>query len=67
MERHEELADRRYWIAYDHFMFEREARALRRRHLRATVGRALQRLLRRVRAAIVTTGTMPVARRARAV
>ena len=35
MERNEERPDVRFWTTYDHFMFEREARALRRRHARA--------------------------------
>lgn len=65
MERNEELPDRRYWTAYDHFMVEREARALRRRYVRATVGRAVLRLARRVRKALAGITTAPVAGRAR--
>ena len=33
-------ADPRYWTAYDHFMLERQARALRRAHLGALVAAA---------------------------
>jgi hypothetical protein len=64
MERNEEQPDVSYWTAYDHFMVEREARALRRRHVRATVERMLLRLLRRARAALLATGTMRTPRRA---
>jgi len=35
MERNEETPDVRFWTAYDHFMFEREARVMRRQHMRA--------------------------------
>jgi hypothetical protein len=37
MERNEERPDVRFWTAYDHFMFERDAHALRRKHARALV------------------------------
>ncbi len=41
--------DRSYWTAYDHFMVEREARALRRAELCALVARAWRALTSRVR------------------
>lgn len=62
MERNEEQPDRRYWTAYDHFMVEREARALRRRYVRATIGRTMARLLRRTRNALAGLVASPAAR-----
>jgi len=37
-------ADPRYWTAYDHFMLERQARALRRAHLGGLLAAAWARL-----------------------
>ncbi len=44
-----DAADPSYWTAYDHFMVEREARAVRRAELYALAGRAWRALLRRLR------------------
>ena len=41
--------DTSYWTAYDHFMVEREARAMRRAELYALAGRAWNAVLRRLR------------------
>jgi hypothetical protein len=53
MERNEERPDIRFWTTYDHFMFEREARALRRKHVRALMRvwlrRAKAKVLRELR------------------
>jgi hypothetical protein len=38
--------DKSFWTEYDHFMIEREARALRRAHARALFGRAWQSIVR---------------------
>jgi hypothetical protein len=35
MDLNQERPDVRFWTTYDHFMIEREARAIRRRELRA--------------------------------
>ena len=44
-----EAPDRRYWTEYDHFMVEREARALRRAYVYALIGKAWKRLWQRLR------------------
>ena len=60
MARTEDRPDVRFWTTYDHFMFEREARALRRKHLRAL----MRAWLRRAKAGIVQSlkhaGAQPV-------
>jgi hypothetical protein len=55
----EDSPDRRFWTAYDHFQFEREARALRRQHMYALLARARQAVLRNVRAALKNAGAQP--------
>lgn len=59
MDRNEEQPDRRFWTAYDHFMVEREARALRRRYVRATIERAWVRVARRVRGKLARIAGSP--------
>jgi len=53
MERNEERPDVRFWTTYDHFMFERDARALRRKELRvlwrALASRAKARIVQSLR------------------
>jgi len=41
-------ADPSYWTAYDHFMLEREARALRRAYLRSLIAHAWHSLRARI-------------------
>lgn len=65
MERNEDLPDRSYWTAYDHFMVEREARALRRRYVRVMIGRHVLRIARRVRKAVAGVSPVPAFGRAR--
>jgi hypothetical protein len=36
----DDVADQRYWTAYDHFMVEREARAMRREMVLALLAKA---------------------------
>ena len=40
--------DTSYWTAYDYRMFERDAQAMRRAHVYATVIRLWQRIMQRV-------------------
>jgi hypothetical protein len=44
-----ELPDPRYWIAYDHFMVELEARAMRRQYVYALIAKGWRALEQRVR------------------
>ena len=64
MERFEEIPDRRYWTAYDHFMVECEARAMRRRYVAQLVSQALRRMQARLQRAFAHAGAQPP-RRAR--
>jgi len=49
MSTHDETPDRRFWTAYDHFMFEREARAMRREYMYALLARLARRIAARGR------------------
>ena len=67
MVHNQERPDVRFWTSYDHFMFEREARALRRKHLRALTRiwwkRAKARIVQELKhagARPVRPGRMPV-------
>jgi hypothetical protein len=40
MYRDDDSPDRRFWTAYDHFMIEQEARAVRRAHVNAMLRNA---------------------------
>jgi hypothetical protein len=42
-----DVPDRSYWTAYDHFMVEREARAMRRTYAWALLAKAWSALVRR--------------------
>ena len=44
-----DVPDPSYWTSYDHFMVEREARALRRAELYALIARAWRSALQRLR------------------
>lgn len=44
MYRDDDTPDRRFWTTYDHFMIEREARALRRAHVNAMLRNAWRRI-----------------------
>jgi hypothetical protein len=55
----DDTPDRRFWTAYDHFIFEREARALRRAYLYAALGRIARRIAARVRLELERAGAQP--------
>ena len=59
MSTQEETPDRRFWTAYDHFMFEREARAMRREYLYAALGRLAKRIVAWVRVELAHAGAQP--------
>jgi hypothetical protein len=66
MSAHDETPDRRFWTAYDHFMFEREARAMRREYVYALLARfarriavRARRIAARVRVELVHAGAQP--------
>lgn len=44
----DDAPDSRYWTAYDHFMIEREARALRRQYVNGLIARTWRRLRERL-------------------
>ena len=52
----EDIPDRSYWTAYDHFKIEQEARALRRAAIYATASNIWQRM----RVAFAHAGAQPV-------
>jgi hypothetical protein len=52
----EDIPDRSYWTAYDHFKIEQEARALRRAAIYATASNLWQRM----RVAFAHAGAQPV-------
>jgi len=60
MERNEERPDVRFWTTYDHFMVEREARALRRRHIRALMRTYLRRAKARIGQSLKHAGAKPI-------
>ena len=60
MERNEDRPDVRFWTTYDHFMFERDARALRRRHVRALMHAWWRRTKARVALSLKHAGAQPV-------
>ena len=60
MERNQERPDVSFWTTYDHFMFEREARALRRRHVRALFRAYWKRAKARVVQSLKHAGAQPV-------
>ena len=66
MERNEEQPDIRFWTTYDHFMVEREARAIRRGELRALFAGLCRTAANRFAAALKTAGAQPVKLRGRA-
>jgi hypothetical protein len=43
----DETPDSRYWTAYDHFMIEREARAMRREYVYGLIAKAWRRVVDR--------------------
>ena len=56
----EERPDVRFWTSYDHFMFEREARALRRKHVRALMRAWLRRAKAGIAQSLKHAGAQPV-------
>jgi hypothetical protein len=60
MERNEERPDVRFWTTYDHFMVEREVRALRRRHLRALMRTYLRRAKAWIAQSLKHAGAQPI-------
>ena len=60
MERNEQRPDLRFWTSYDYFMFEREARALRRRELRVLFGGLWREALARLSRSLGNAGAQPV-------
>ena len=46
----DEVADSRYWTTYDHYMIEREARALRREYVYGLIANGWRRLRERLTA-----------------
>jgi hypothetical protein len=60
MERNEERPDVRFWTTYDHFMVEREARALRRKHVGALMRTWLRRAHARILQELKHAGAQPV-------
>ena len=60
MERTEDRPDVRFWTSYDHFMFEREARALRRKHIRALMRAWLRRAKAGIAQSLKYAGAQPM-------
>lgn len=60
MECNEQRPDLRFWTSYDYFMFEREARALRRRELRVLFSGLWRNALARLSRALRSAGAQPV-------
>lgn len=60
MEHEEQRPDVRFWTAYDHFMIEREARALRRKHMRALARVYWKRAKARMLRSLKNAGAQPV-------
>ena len=60
MERNEERPDVRFWTTYDHFMVEREARALRRKHMLDLTCRYWKRASARLAQSLKRAGAQPV-------
>ena len=60
MERNPEHPDVRFWTTYDHFMFERETRALRRKHVRALMRAWWKRTKARLARELRHAGAQPV-------
>lgn len=56
----DEVADSRYWTTYDHYMIEREARALRREYVYRMLANGWRRLRERLTASSpVSAGSPP--------
>jgi hypothetical protein len=60
MTSNEESPDARFWTTYDHFMFEREARALRNKELLALVRTWWPRTKARILRELKHADTQPV-------
>ena len=56
----QEELDRRFWTEYDRFMIEREARALRRKHMRALTRIHWKRAKSRILQSLKHAGAQPV-------
>jgi hypothetical protein len=56
----DEVADSRYWTTYDHYLIEREARALRREYVYRMLANGWRRLRERLTASLpVSAGSPP--------
>jgi hypothetical protein len=55
----EDAPDRRYWTAYDHFMVEREARAMRRAYVSALIRQFWKRMAGHLSVAFAHAGAQP--------
>ena len=60
MERDEQQPDLRFWTSYDHYMIEREARAIRRRELHALFSALWRKARARIAQALRNAGAQPV-------
>ena len=60
MDAQEERPDTRFWTTYDHFMIEREARAMRRRELRALTVALWRKIAARGAESLKHAGAQPV-------
>jgi hypothetical protein len=60
MERNQDRPDVSFWTTYDHYVFERDARALRRRHARAAMRAFLRRAKAQIARALKHAGAQPV-------
>jgi hypothetical protein len=60
MERTDQQPDIRFWTSYDYFMFEREARSIRRRELRALFGGLWRKATTRLGLSLRNAGAQPV-------
>jgi hypothetical protein len=60
MANNEERPDVRFWTTYDHFMFEREARALRNKEIRDFVSSVWSRAIARIAQSLKHAGAQPV-------
>jgi len=56
----EERPDARFWTTYDHFMIEREARAIRRRELRSLAMALWRKIKARSAESLKHAGAQPV-------
>jgi len=63
METEQDRPDARFWTTYDHFMLEREARALRRREMGALAIAVWRKVSGRAAQALKHAGAQPMKQR----